>query len=50
MSRLPDLEADEVASEHRDMLRRNTNLHKVLVNSPDNAREVLRQYPIPGVN
>lgn len=38
MARLPYLEADQVAPEHRDMLSRNTNLHKLLVNSPDMAR------------
>src|SRR6185437_7529721 len=38
MARLPYLEADQVAPEYRDMLKRNTNLHKLLVNSPDIAR------------
>src|ERR1700758_2319848 len=38
MARLPYLEAAQVAPEYRDMLRRNTNLHKLLVNSPDMAR------------
>lgn len=38
MARLPYLEPDQVAPEYRDMLRRNTNLHKLLVNSPDMAR------------
>ena len=38
MARLPYLEADQVAPEYRDMLKRNTNLHKLLVNSPDTAR------------
>ena len=38
MARLPYLEADQVAPEYRDMLQRNTNLHKLLVNSPDMAR------------
>ena len=38
MARLPYLEADQVAPEYRDMLRRNTNLHKLLVNSPGMAR------------
>jgi hypothetical protein len=28
MARLPYLEADQVAPEYRDMLKRNTNLHK----------------------
>src|SRR6202007_885510 len=37
-ARLPYLEADQVAPEYRDMLKRNTNLHKLLVNSPDMAR------------
>lgn len=38
MARLPYLEPDHVAPEYRDMLKRNTNLHKLLVNSPDMAR------------
>ena len=38
MSRLPYLEPEQVAPEYRDMLKRNTNLHKLLVNSPDMAR------------
>ena len=38
MARLPYLEAYQVAPEYRDMLKRNTNLHKLLVNSPDMAR------------
>jgi alkylhydroperoxidase family enzyme len=38
MARLPYLEADQVAPEYRDMLKRNTNLHKLLVNSPGMAR------------
>jgi len=38
MARLPYLEPDDVAPEYRDMLKRNTNLHKLLVNSPDIAR------------
>jgi alkylhydroperoxidase family enzyme len=38
MARLPYLEAEQVAPEYRDMLKRNTNLHKLLVNSPDMAR------------
>ncbi|MEH2563642.1 carboxymuconolactone decarboxylase family protein [Bradyrhizobium sp. AZCC 2289] len=38
MARLPYLEADQVAPEYRNMLKRNTNLHKLLVNSPDMAR------------
>jgi hypothetical protein len=43
-----------VASEYRDMLRRNTNLHKLLLatmkieNKPC-YKEVLQQHPIPGV-
>src|SRR3954466_6168127 len=37
MARLPYLEADQIAPEYRDMLKRNTNLHKLLVNSPDMA-------------
>ena len=38
MARLPYLEADQIAPEYRDMLKRNTNLHKLLVNSPDMAK------------
>ncbi|MBV8169960.1 MAG: carboxymuconolactone decarboxylase family protein [Alphaproteobacteria bacterium] len=38
MARLPYLEADQVAPHYRDMLKRNTNLHKLLVNSPEMAR------------
>jgi alkylhydroperoxidase family enzyme len=38
MARLPYLEPDQVAEQYRDMLRRNTNLHKLLVNSPEMAR------------
>ena len=38
MARLPYLEPDQVAPQYRDMLKRNTNLHKLLVNSPDMAR------------
>src|SRR5262252_1970543 len=38
MARLPYLEAEQVAPEYRDLLKRNTNLHKLLVNSPDMAR------------
>ncbi len=38
MARLPYLEADQVAPEYRDMLKRDTNLHKLLVNSPEMAR------------
>src|SRR4029450_12769 len=38
MARLPYLEADQVAPEYRDMLKRNTNLHRLRVTSPDMAR------------
>ena len=38
MARLPYLEPDQVAPEYRDMLKRNTNLHKLLVNSPGMGR------------
>ena len=38
MARLPYLEPEQVSPEYRDMLKRNTNLHKLLVNSPDMAR------------
>jgi alkylhydroperoxidase family enzyme len=38
MARLPYLEPEQVAPQYRDMLKRNTNLHKLLVNSPEMAR------------
>src|SRR5690348_15803407 len=38
MARLPYLEAEQVAPEYRDMLKRNTNLNKLLVSSPHVAR------------
>ena len=38
MARLPYLEPDQVAPEYRDMQKRNTNLHKLMVNSPDMAK------------
>ncbi len=38
MARLPYLEPDPVAPAYRDRLKRNTNQHKLLVNSPDMAR------------
>src|ERR1700693_6446535 len=38
MARLPYLEPDQVAPKYRDMLKRTTNLPKLLVNSPDMAR------------
>src|SRR3982075_4713659 len=38
MPPLPHLEPDQVAPQYRDLLKRNTNLHKLLVNSPDMAR------------
>jgi alkylhydroperoxidase family enzyme len=38
LARLPYLEPDQVAEQYRDMLKRNTNLHKLLVNSPEMAR------------
>src|SRR3954464_11462002 len=38
MARLPYLEADQVAPEYRDMLKRNTNLHKLMLNAPEMAR------------
>lgn len=41
MARLTYLEADQVAEQYRDMLKRNTNLHKLLVNSPEGARAFL---------
>lgn len=38
MARLPYLEPHQVDEQYRDMLKRNTNLHKLLVNSPEMAR------------
>jgi alkylhydroperoxidase family enzyme len=38
MARLPYLEPDQVAPEYRDMLKRNTNVHKLMVNSPEMAK------------
>src|SRR3954466_13072852 len=38
MARLPYLEPDQVAPEYRHMVKGNTNLHKLLVNSPEMAR------------
>lgn len=38
MARLPYLEPEQIAPEYRDMPGRNTNLHKLLVNSPEMAR------------
>jgi alkylhydroperoxidase family enzyme len=38
MARLPYLEPHQVAPRYRDMLARNTNLHKLLVNSPEMAK------------
>lgn len=41
MARLPYLDADQLAPEHRDLLARNINLARVLVNSPGMARALL---------
>jgi alkylhydroperoxidase family enzyme len=38
MARLPYLEPQQVAEQYRGMLSRNTNLHKLLVNSPEMAK------------
>src|SRR5262245_22139419 len=38
MARLPYLEPQQVDEKYHDMLKRNTNLHKLLVNSPEMAR------------
>ena len=38
MARPPYLEAEQIVPEYRDLLKRNTNLHKLFVNSPDMAR------------
>lgn len=38
MARVPYLNETEVAPEHRDLLARNLNLYRALVNSPDTAR------------
>ena len=45
MARLPYLEPEQVAPQYRDMLKRNTNLHKLLVNSPDMARAASDCHP-----
>ena len=42
MARLPCLEADQVAPEYRDMLQ-------VKIDNEPCYKEVLAQYPIPGV-
>jgi hypothetical protein len=56
MARLPYLEADQVAPEYRNMLKRNTNycavvrvLATVRIDNEPHYKEVLTQYPIPGV-
>ncbi|MEN9543803.1 MAG: hypothetical protein RLZZ598_636, partial [Pseudomonadota bacterium] len=41
MARLPYLDADQLPPEHRDLLARNINLARVLVNSPGMARALL---------
>ena len=38
MARLPYLYADALAPEHRDLVKRNINLNRLLVNSPGMAR------------
>src|SRR6188474_2403373 len=38
MARLPYLEAEQLPADQRELLKRNTNLHKLLVNSPDMAK------------
>ena len=38
MARLPYLEAGDLPPEHRDLLKRDINLHKLLANSPGMAR------------
>lgn len=42
MGRLPYLEADHLAPEDRNLLSRNINLHRVLVNSPNGARSFIQ--------
>jgi hypothetical protein len=38
MARLPYLDRDDLAPEHRDLLARDINLNRALVHSPDAAR------------
>lgn len=38
MARLPYIDAEQLAPEHRDLLARNINLYRLLVNSPGLAR------------
>lgn len=38
MARVPYLDKDDLAPEHRDLLARGINLHRALVNSPNGAR------------
>lgn len=41
MARLPYLDVDQLAPEHRDLLARNINLSRLMVNSPGMARALL---------
>src|SRR5215475_15231380 len=38
MARLPYLDRSDLAPEHQDILKRNINLHRLLVHSPNGAR------------
>ena len=46
MARLPYLDVDDLAPEHRDLLNRKINIRRLLVHSPDGARNYshLGQY------
>ena len=46
MARLPYLTAEDLSPEDRDLLKRNINLHRALVNNPDVTRHIshLGQY------
>ncbi len=41
MARVPYLEEKDLAAENRDLLTRNLNLYRALVNSPDTARSFM---------
>ena len=41
MARVPYLEAKDLAPQNQDLLTRNLNLYRALVNSPDTARSFM---------